>query len=90
MIMYTYGWRVSEVLGLTLAQVDLEARTLRLDPGQTKNGEGRTVYFTPELETLLLHQVERVRSLATTLQRTFGRRHTSFMGTVWAQIAKQS
>lgn len=68
-VMYTYGWRVSEVLGLTLLQVDLGARTLRLDPGQTKNGEGRTVYFTPELETLLLHQVERVRAMSTKLQR---------------------
>ncbi len=68
-VMYTYGWRVSEVLGLTLAQVDLGARTLRLDPGQTKNGEGRTVYLTPELETLLLRQVERVRTMSTSLQR---------------------
>lgn len=67
--MYTYGWRVGEVLGLSLAQVDLGARTSRLDPGQTKNGEGWTVYFTPELETLLLHQVERVRAMSTKLQR---------------------
>jgi len=39
---YRVGWRVSELLGLPVAQVDLLNRTIRLEPGQTKNGEGRT------------------------------------------------
>ena len=47
---YLIGWRVrSEVLPLQWRQVDLEASTVRLEPGTTKNGEGRTVYMTPEL-----------------------------------------
>lgn len=48
-IAYTYGWRMqSEVLTLTLSQLDLEAGTLRLEPGTTKNAEGRLVYLTSE------------------------------------------
>ena len=40
-IAYTYGWRKSEILSLERRQFDLKAGTLRLDPGTTKNGEGR-------------------------------------------------
>ena len=39
---YATGWRIqSEVLSLRWAQVDLAAGTVRLEPGTTKNGEGR-------------------------------------------------
>ncbi len=41
----TYGWRVSEVKGLRVRHVDLGADTIRLDPGTTKNGQGRVVTF---------------------------------------------
>ncbi|MBI4611053.1 MAG: site-specific integrase [Candidatus Rokubacteria bacterium] len=61
---YTFGWRMqSEVLALERRQLDLEAGTLRLEPGTTKNDEGRLVYLTPELRALLVAQVERVRAL---------------------------
>jgi integrase len=40
---HNYGWRVSELLTLRVGQVDLVARTIRLDPGTTKNQEGREV-----------------------------------------------
>jgi len=40
-IAYVYGWRTqSEVLALEQRQLDLEGKTLTLDPGQTKNGRG--------------------------------------------------
>jgi integrase len=52
-VAYTYGWRRGEMLGLQVRQVDLHARTIRLDPGTTKNGEGREVVMTPEVEELL-------------------------------------
>jgi integrase len=68
-IMYTFGWRLSEVLGLRLAQLNLTAGTLRLEPGNTKNREGRVVYLTPELELLLKEQVERVMTLSRKLDR---------------------
>jgi len=39
---YYTGWRFcSEVLSLTWKQVDLNAGTVRLDPGTTKNNRGR-------------------------------------------------
>src|SRR3989442_226401 len=43
--------------------MDLEAGTLALDPGQTKNGEGRVVVLTADLKLLLTEQVERVKGL---------------------------
>ena len=53
-IAYTYGWRMqSEVLALERRQVDLQSGTLRLDPGTTKNNEGRVVFLTPELKARL-------------------------------------
>jgi integrase len=65
-----YGWRLTdEVLPLTRSQVDLEAGTLRLPPGSTKNGDGRLVYLTPELRAGLGEQLARVR----TLERELGR-----------------
>ncbi len=63
-IAYTFGWRMqSEVLALERRHLDLEAGTLRLDPGMAKNEEGRVVYLTPELRTLLGDQLERIRDL---------------------------
>jgi integrase len=56
---YLTGWRrKSEILGLQWRQVDFEAREVRLDPGTTKNGQGRVYPFTAELETLLKAQHE--------------------------------
>jgi integrase len=64
LIAYTYGWRIaSEVLPLERRQLDLKAGTLRLDAGTTKNGDGRIVYLTAEVELALREQVERVRAL---------------------------
>src|ERR1700722_1417583 len=40
---YNYGWRVSELLNLRVGQVNLVARTIRLDPRTTKNRQGREV-----------------------------------------------
>jgi integrase len=63
-IAHTFGWRMqSEVLTLGLRQLDLNAGTLCLEPGTTKNDEARLVYLTPELNSLLTAQVERVRAL---------------------------
>jgi integrase len=51
---YVTGWRVpSEVLTLQWRQIDFDAGTVRLDPGTTKNGEGRTFVMTPELRACL-------------------------------------
>jgi len=51
---YLTGWRLSsEILKLEWRQVDMNAREVRLDPGTTKNREGRTFPFTAELEQVL-------------------------------------
>jgi integrase len=69
-IAYTFGWRMqSEVLPLEARQLDLAAGTVRLDPGTTKNDEGRVVYLTPELRELLTAHVERVQALSRELER---------------------
>ena len=58
---YTLGWRVdSEILPLTWSQVDFGQGTLRLEPGSTKNKDGRLVYLTPELKAGLVEQRKRV------------------------------
>jgi integrase len=49
----TYGWRVSELIGLKVRQVDLIQRVIRLEPGTTKNSEGREVVMTDAVYTLL-------------------------------------
>jgi site-specific recombinase XerC len=43
---YSFGWRVGELLGLTMRQVDLVNREVRLEPDTTKNREGRTAAMT--------------------------------------------
>lgn len=60
---YATGWRVkSEVLSLEWRQVAFKAGEVRLEPGTTKNKEGRTFPFTRELRALLERQdVERKR-----------------------------
>jgi integrase len=63
-IAHTYGWRIrSEVMSLKLTQVDLDMGTLRLEPGETKNNDGRLVYLTPELQTMLRSQIDRIKAL---------------------------
>jgi integrase len=51
------GWRIpSEVLPLEWRQVDFDAGEIRLDPGTTKNREGRVFPLTADLRTLLSEQ----------------------------------
>jgi integrase len=59
---YHSGWRKAEFLGLTWDKVDLEQGTVRLDPGETKNEKGRTLYMNEELfeEIHKLHSKRRL------------------------------
>lgn len=55
---YLTGWRLrSEILSLEWRQVDWQGRIVRLDPGTTKNREGRSFPFTAALESLLKDQL---------------------------------
>jgi len=66
-VAYITGWRKSELLSRQWKHVDFEAKTLRLEPGESKNGEGRTFPFNSELQTLLAAQ--RQRTLAVQQQK---------------------
>ena len=63
---FVTGWRTpSEILPLEWRQVDMKAGEIRLDPGTTKNGEGRVFPFTAALRQLL----DRQQTIAETLKR---------------------
>lgn len=63
-VTYITGWRtISELLTRQWRHVDFDAGWLRLDPGETKNGEGRMFPLTPELRAVLESQRERVREI---------------------------
>jgi integrase len=64
---YITGWRVSEILSLTWSQVDFQAGTVRLEPGTTKNRDGRMFPFTPDLRALL--EAQRATTNAVSVQR---------------------
>jgi len=55
---YKTGWRVSEIENLTWNQVDRDQGIVRLEPGEAKNDEGRTVYLDPELKEIFNNQWE--------------------------------
>jgi len=50
---YYTGWRKSEIVSLRWQQVDLKRGEVRLEPGTTKNREGRTVFLDGELREVL-------------------------------------
>lgn len=50
---YTYGWRHEELLALRCKQVNVAAGTIRLEPGTTKNDQGREVSMTLPVKALL-------------------------------------
>lgn len=71
---YWTGWRIkSEILSLTWAQVDFDAATVRLEPGTTKNQEGRLLYMTTDLRALLEQQWRDHLALSPTCPLVFHR-----------------
>jgi site-specific recombinase XerD len=61
-VAYITGWRVkSEILTRQRPHLDLNAGWLRLEPGETKNGEGRQFPLTPALRAVFEAQAERTR-----------------------------
>lgn len=63
-VAYITGWRIkSEILTRQKHHVDLAAGWLRLEPGETKSGEGRNFPLTPELRELFERELEETRTL---------------------------
>jgi integrase len=62
-VAYITGWRVrSEILTRQWSHVDFRAGWLRLEPGETKNREGRMFPLTPELRAVLECQRDRTEA----------------------------
>jgi len=53
---YKSGWRVSEIINLKWLNVDLRQGVVRLESGETKNMQGRTMYLDEELKEVFHHQ----------------------------------
>jgi integrase len=97
-IAYITGWRAkSELLTRNWRHVDFSNGWLRLDPGESKNGEGRDFPFTPEMRALLEAQRERVKEIEKRTGQIVpsvfchdnGRRIKDFRG-AWAQACKDA
>ena len=93
---YLAGWRTpSEILPLKWAQINRKTRTIRLEPGTTKNAEGRTLPYDllPELVDVVERQWDthkRLRLRGVLCPFVFhrnGKRIKSFRGT-WATACK--
>jgi integrase len=69
--LHVTGWRVGEVKPLTWRQVDMQAGVVRLEPGTTKNDEGRTFPFSDHPVLNAIMRVQRERTTA--LEREGGR-----------------
>ena len=69
-VAYITGWRVpSKVLTRRWQHVYLEGGWLRLEPGESKNYEGRMFPMTPELTGILARQLEGTRQLEKATER---------------------
>ena len=68
---YKTGWRLSEITGLTWDKVDFNQRVVRLDPGETKNNEARTVSMDDEVLEILQRQKELRGKSGTVLPNVF-------------------
>lgn len=86
---YTYGWRKGELLSLRVRQVNLLERTIRLEPGTTKNEEGRTVKLTGETYELVKACVEGKQPDYYVFTHEDGSRVRDFRG-AWLRLCQQT
>ena len=68
---YKVGWRISEISNLTWSQVDLKQGIVRLEAGETKNHEARTVYLDDELQEIFGQQRKLRKKMGTALPYVF-------------------
>jgi integrase len=68
---YVTGWRISEILSMEWSQVDRKNGIVRLDPGDTKNDDARTIYLDEELKEEFEKLWERRKELGTALPNVF-------------------
>ncbi len=68
---YKTGWRLSEITGLTWDRVDLDNGIVTLNPGETKNDQGRTVYLDEELRKTFVALLESRKKGSSVLPQVF-------------------
>ncbi|HYA40555.1 MAG TPA: site-specific integrase [Syntrophobacteraceae bacterium] len=68
---YVTGWRISKILSLQWSQVDRKNGIVRLDPGDTKNEDARTIYLDEELIGEFEKLWQRRKGLETALPYVF-------------------
>ena len=88
-VAYNFGWRVSELQNLRVRQIDLSARTIRLEPGETKNDEGRTVVMTGLVYALLQQCVAGKQPDDYVFTRSGHRPINDFRG-AWAKVCTEA
>ncbi len=92
---FVTGWRIhDEILTRQKHHLELKAGWLRLEPGETKNNEGRNFPLTPMLRAALEQQAQKTRALELekgaiipSLFHRNGRAITSFRG-AWKKACK--
>lgn len=82
---YTYGWRHEELLDMRVLQINLVANTIRLEPGTTKNDEGREVTMTLAVQTLLAQCIDGKKSEDHVFTREDGKPVKDFRG-AWENV----
>lgn len=82
----TYGWRIGELLNMRVKQVDVLAGTIRLEPGTTKNRDGREVTMTKRVCELLKLCVFGKKPDDYVFTRSNGKPVRDFRGT-WAKAS---
>jgi integrase len=88
-VAYNFGLRKGELLGLRVSRVDLDARTIRLLPGTTKNNKGRAVVMTEEVRRLVSDCIKGKRPTDAVFTWPDGRPVTDFRRT-WRCLTKRA
>jgi len=65
------GWRIDEITSLSWGNVDLQTGTVTLNPDDSKNTEGRTIYLDFELKEVFKQAKKRQKKLETALPWVF-------------------
>lgn len=86
---YVLGWRRAEIEGLKVSQVDLIHRCIRLEPGETKNDEGRVGIMPDRLYHLIAACVQGKKKTDWVFTREDGKRISDFRDS-WANACVEA
>ena len=86
---FTFGWRDSEITNLQVRQINLADGAIRLDPGETKNDDGRLVKMPARLQTLLAALIAGKKPKDPVFTRGNGKPVRDFRD-AWEQITTQA